>query len=198
MEVTPFDWAMAVVFALAAIWGLRAGLIDAVLTVAGVYIALLLSSQFAYRLVNFFTDEIDSRALATAIGYVVIFVVVFVAARLVGLVLRQFVKFLMMGWVDRLGGLAFGMVAGLLLCSALVAVATRFVYDPETLTPIASEEKEFRNRLHGWLVRGRSAEIIVDLRDYVPAEFLGMVPGDFDSALDGLKAEIEQDRAAGG
>jgi membrane protein required for colicin V production len=194
MEMTPFDWAAAVVFALAAIWGLRAGFIDAVLTVVGLYVALLLSSQFAYRLVNFFTDDIDSRALGTAIGYVVIFIVVFVAARLIGITLRQFVKFLMLGWVDRIGGLLLGVVAGALLVSALVALAARLVYNPQSLTPIPAEEKAFRDRLHGWLIDGRSPEIVVQVRDAVPAQTLGMVPGDFDKALDALQIEIDQAR----
>ncbi len=189
--MTPFDWFLVVVFALAAFWGLKSGLIDAVLTTVGVYLSLLLSGQFAYRLVNFFTDDIESRAIATAIGYVVIFVGIFIAARLIGTLLRTGMKFLMLGWVDRLGGLAFGMVAGVLLVSGLVAAGARFGYDPETRTPIPAQEKQFRARVQGWLVTGEVPKVVVNVRGALPFDFLGIMPDDFGKSLDALEADID-------
>lgn len=189
--MTVFDWALIVVFGLALFWGLKTGLIDALLTVVAVYVALLLSGQFAYRLVNFFTDSIESRAIATAIGYLVIFILVFIAARIAGKIIRGTMKLLMLGWLDRLGGLLFGAVAGLLLAVGITAVAARFAYDPETNLPIQAEVGQFRERLRGWMVDGRIPPIILDVRDAVPGNLLGVVPSDFARSLDALDAEIK-------
>ncbi len=190
--MTVFDWVLILIFALATLWGLKNGFIDSLLTVIGTYVALLLSGQFAARIVNFFTDDIKSQALATAIGYVVIFIAVFIAARIIGKILRTGTKMLLLGWVDKLGGLAFGVVAGALLVGGTVSVAARFVYDPTTLTPIPAQERQFRDRLHGWMIEGIISEMTVNIRDAVPADVLGIMPSDFAKSLDALKTDIHQ------
>jgi membrane protein required for colicin V production len=190
--MTVFDWVLLIVFLLAVFWGLKNGLVDSLLTVVGIYVALLLSGQFAARLVNFFTDDIKNQAVATAIGYVIIFVAVLIAARIVGKILKTGIKFLMLGWVDRLGGLAFGVIAGALLTGGLVAVAARFVYDPKTLTPIPAQEKQFRDRLRGWMVEGTVPDMVLNVRDALPADFLGIMPSDFAKSLDALKQDVDQ------
>ncbi len=190
--MTVFDWALIVIFALAALWGFRNGLIDSLLTVIGTYVALLLSGQFASRIVNFFVDDIKSQALATAIGYVLIFLAVFIAARILGKMLKAGMKMLLLGWVDKLGGLAFGMVAGALLVGATVSVAARFVYDPVSKSPIPAQERQFRDRLHGWMVKGTISEMAIDAREVVPADVLGIMPSEFAMSLDALKTDIQQ------
>ena len=156
------------------------------------YVALLLGGQFAFRLVNFFSDDIESRAIATAVGYAVIFIVVFVAARIAGNVLKTGVTFMMLGPVNKLGGLIFGVLAGVLLVSGSVGMAARFVYDPETKTPIAAQEKQFRERLHGWMVEGKVPGAVLDARDALPWNFLGIMPDDFARSLDALRADIDR------
>lgn len=192
MTMTVFDWVLVAIFALSAFWGLKTGLIDALLIVIAVYVALLLGGQFAFRLVNFFTDDIESRAIATAVGYAVIFIVVFIAARFAGKVLKTSATFMMLGWVNKLGGLVFGVLAGVLLVGGTVAMAARFVYDPETKTPIAAQEKQFRERLHGWMVDGKISGAVLDIRDALPWDFLGIMPDDFARSLDALQADVDR------
>jgi hypothetical protein len=175
------------------LWGFKTGLIDALLTVIGVYVALLLGGQFAFRLVNFFTDDIESIAIATAIGYAIIFIVVFIAARIVGKVLKTAASFMMLGPVNKVGGLVFGALAGVLLVGGTVAMAARFVYDPETKTPIAAQEEQFRERLHGWMVGSKVSEGVLDVRDVLPWDFLGIMPDDFARSLDALRVDIDRE-----
>ena len=190
--MTVFDLVLMVIFALAVLWGLKKGFIDSVLTVVAVYVALLLSGQFASRLVNFFTDKIEGGAVATVIGYIVIFVVVFIVARIIGMVLRTGIKFLMLGWVDKTGGLAFGAIAGVLLVSGTVAAAARFTYDPDTKLPVNVSVGAFGERLRGWMVDGIIPSRILDIRDALPGDFLGIMPQDFGESLDALKQDIER------
>ncbi len=196
--MTVFDWILIIVFAQAALWGLKTGLIESVLTIVSVYVAMLLSGQFAYRLVNFFTDEIESRAVATAIGYVAIFALVFIGARIVGKVLRHGAKMLMMGWLDRAGGAVFGAAAGLLLMGGVVAVGARFVYDPGTKLPIPVDVGAFRDRVRGWMVDANLTSFILDVRGAVPGEFLALMPADFARSLDALKVDIDAAKGSGG
>ncbi len=195
--MTVFDWFLVVIFALAALWGLKTGLIDSVLTVVSVYVALLLSGQFAFRMVNFFTDDIENRAVATAIGYLVIFILVFIGARLLGMFLRTGVKFLMLTWVDRIGGVVFGALAGVLLVAGMVAVTARFTYNPDTKVPIIVEIGSFRDNLREWMVDGRVPSLILDIRAGAPADVLGILPSGFGDSLDALEEDIADQKGTG-
>lgn len=195
------DWILLVVFVAGALWGFKSGLVNGLLTLVAVYLAMLLSGQFAGRIVGLLPISIESEALSTAIGYIVIFVVVFLAARIVGKLIRGTLQVLFLGWVDRLGGVGLGLVAGFLLAGALVAVLARFTY---VLEPPSEEEgivqrtaerylgETARGKVDQALVHSTLTDAIVDVRSALPGAALGMMPHDFATALDILKERIEE------
>ncbi len=197
------DWVLLVLFIVGALWGYKSGLIDGLLTLVAVYVAMVLSGQFAGRIVGVFTDSIESDALTTAIGYVVIFVLVFLVARIVGKAIRATLTVLFLGWVNKLGGLAFGLVAGLLIAGALVTVLARFTY---VFEPPSGEgnviqrtgerflNEQARSKSDDQLVNSNLTEVIVEVRSALPGRALGMMPDDFDAALDILEERIEENK----
>ena len=197
------DWVLLALFVVGALWGYKSGLIDGLLTLVAVYVAMVLSGQFAGRIVGLFTDNIESDALSTAIGYVVIFVLVFLVARIVGKIVRGTMKVLFLGWVDRLGGLALGLVAGLLIAGAVVTVLARFTY---VFEPPSGEgnviqrtgerflNEQARSKTDDQLVNSNLTEVIVEVRSALPGRSLGMMPDDFDAALDILEERIEENK----
>ncbi len=197
------DWVLLALFVVGALWGYKSGLIDGLLTLVAVYVAMVLSGQFAGRIVGMFTDSIESDALSTAIGYVVIFVLVFLAARIVGKIVRGTMKVLFLGWVDKLGGLALGLVAGLLIAGAVVTVLARFTY---VFEPPSGEgnviqrtgerflNEQARSKSDDQLVNSNLTEVIVEARSALPARALGMMPDDFDTALDILEERIQENK----
>ena len=197
------DWILLVLFILGALWGYKSGLVDGLLTLVAVYVAMVLSGQFASRIVGAFTDSIESDALSTAIGYVVIFVLVFLVSRIIGKMIRGTLKVLFLGWVDRLGGLALGLVAGLLIAGALVAVLARFTYvfeppsgDGNMVERAAAQviNETARTNVDEQLVNSNITEVVVEVRSALPGRALGMMPDDFDTALDILEERIEQEK----
>ncbi len=197
------DWVLLALFVVGALWGYKSGLIDGLLTLVAVYVAMVLSGQFAGRVVGLFTDSIESDALSTAIGYVVIFVLVFLIARIVGKIIRGTMKVLFLGWVDKLGGLAFGLVAGLLIAGAVVTVLARFTY---VFEPPSGEgnviqrtgerflNEQARSKSDDQLVNSNLTEVIVEVRSALPGRALGMMPDDFDTALDILEERIQEQK----
>ena len=197
------DWVLLVLFIVGALWGYKSGLVSGLLTLVAVYVAMVLSGQFAGRIVGMFTDSIESDALSTAIGYVVIFVLVFLAARVIGKVIRGTMKVLFLGWVDKLGGLALGLVAGLLIAGALVTVLARFTYvfEPPSgdgnVVERAAERvinETARSKVDEQLVQSNLTDVIVEVRAALPGRSLGMMPEDFDAALDILELRIEEEK----
>jgi membrane protein required for colicin V production len=204
-----FDWILIALFVIGALWGYKTGLVDAVVNVAVIYIGLLLSGQFAGQVLGLFWDGVESEALATAIGYVIIFVGVFIAGRIVARIIKTGMNIVLLGWVDKAGGIVIGIVAGLLLAGGLTAVVARYTYviEPEDERPAGLEGEALTDRLRGFAenaisdnLRGRADEqlvgstvvpIILDVRNVLPGSALGMAPADFNLALDILDSKIE-------
>ncbi len=197
-------------FAVGAFWGFRKGLIDAVLLVASIYIALLLSGQFASRLLNTFWDAADQQALATAAGYVIIFIAVFIAGRMVSRIIKSSLESVKAAWVDKVGGVVIGILAGVLLSGGLMAVTARFTYviddsgtgsgnsseggfSPEVLIDQLRETAESylmdsgRENTDKWLVESEVVGALLDIREVLPGGTLGTAPEDFNTALDILE-----------
>ena len=122
------DWVLLAVFALAALWGFKTGLISAALDAIGIYVGLFLSGLFAGRVLSLLWDGVESEAVSTAIGYVIIFVAVFVVSRVGAAIVKKAMKITFMGWVDSLGGIVVGLVAGVLIAGGVMTVAARYTY----------------------------------------------------------------------
>ena len=196
-----FDWVLIVVFALTALWGYKAGLIDAALNAITIYVGLFLSGLFAARVLSLFWDGVESESVSTAIGYVIIFVTVFIASRIVSGIIKKALKITFMGWVDNLGGIVIGLVAGMLIAGGVMTVAARYTYIiPENTDDLTSAgiqdmiqqaaenyvEQGARDKLDGFLTESQLVPSLLGLRGVV----IEFAPEDFGVALDILESGI--------
>lgn len=67
------------------------------------------------------------------VAWLIIFAVINIAAAVIGWVLSRVVKAVLLGWVDRLVGLAVGAIIGLLTCAALLAVVMKYLPDTNAI-----------------------------------------------------------------
>jgi uncharacterized membrane protein required for colicin V production len=198
-----FDWVLIVVFALTALWGYKTGLIDAALNAITIYVGLFLSGLFAARVLSLFWDGLESESVSTAIGYVIIFVTVFIASRIVSGIIKKALKITFMGWVDNLGGIVIGLVAGMLIAGGVMTVAARYTYIiPENTDDLASAgiqdmiqqaaenyvEQGARGKLDGFLTESQLVPSLLGLRGVV----IEFAPEDFGVALDILESRIDE------
>jgi len=198
-----FDWVLIVVFALTALWGYKTGLIDAALNAITIYVGLFLSGLFAARVLSLFWDGVESESVSTAIGYVIIFVTVFIASRIVSGIIKKALKITFMGWVDNLGGIVIGLVAGMLIAGGVMTVAARYTYIiPENTDDLTSAgiqdmiqqaaenytEQGARGKLDGFLAESQLVPSLLGLRGVV----IEFAPEDFGVALDILESRIDE------
>ena len=198
-----FDWVLIVVFALTALWGYKTGLIDAALNAITIYVGLFLSGLFAARVLSLFWDGVESESVSTAIGYVIIFVAVFIASRIVSGIIKKALKITFMGWVDNLGGIVIGLVAGMLIAGGAMTVAARYTYIiPENTDDLTSAgiqdmiqqaaenyvEQGARDKLDGFLTESQLVPSLLGLRGVV----IEFAPEDFGVALDILESRIDE------
>ncbi|MFP6593488.1 MAG: CvpA family protein [Dehalococcoidia bacterium] len=204
-----FDWVLVAVFVVGALFGLKWGLVQSVLNFVAVYVAMLVGAQFADGLVARVTDDIQNESVATAIGYVVIFLGVFIIAQIVGKIIRAMLTIIFLGWVDKLGGVVVGLLLGAILVTGVVTAMARVAYpqDEEILVEIedlvtgdieAAKERLYqelaerygRDTLKEWLADSSLVPRVLDTRAKLPANVFGLIPGEFATALDTLEADL--------
>ena len=203
-----FDWVLIAVFVVGALMGLKWGLVQSILNFVAVYVAMLVGAQFADGLVARVTDNVENESVATAIGYVVIFLGVFIIAQIVGKIIRAMLTIIFLGWVDKLGGVIVGLLLGAILVTGVVTAMARVAYpqDEAILVEIdllsgdldAAKERLYqelaerygRDTLKGWLADSSLVPRVLDTRSKLPANMLGLIPGEFATALDTLEADL--------
>ena len=113
--------------------GFRAGIIKAVLSLAGVIVGVVLAGRYYVPFseqLTFIAEENVARIVAFAIILIVVLVIAAVLARF----LKWAVSVIMLGWVNRLGGAVFGFFLGAILCSALLAICAKFLGEAVVIT----------------------------------------------------------------
>jgi len=120
------DIVIIVVIAIAALNGLRMGIIKAVLSLAGVIVGVFLAGRYYVPLSEQLTF-ISPASVAKIVAFAIILIGVMIIAGVLASVFKWFASVVMLGWVNRLGGAVFGLVVGAILCSALLAISVKFL-----------------------------------------------------------------------
>ncbi|MBI4296348.1 MAG: CvpA family protein [Chloroflexi bacterium] len=120
------DIILVIILALFTILGLKNGLIKMGLFLAGVLIGLVLAGKYYAPLGEKLTYVFDA-GIAKIIAFGLILLAVMVAAHLITRLLHWLTSLVMLGWVDHLGGAAFGLVIGAVLGGAGLAAWIKFL-----------------------------------------------------------------------
>ena len=111
------DVVILIVALLGAFVGFRQGLVLSIFSflglVAGVAVAGWASGPLADRIS-------PDAAWAYVLAFIIILLIVIFLFNLVGTILKQFIKLIMLGWVDSLGGAVLGLFVGSLLAAAIL------------------------------------------------------------------------------
>jgi len=120
------DVVIIVVVVIATFWGLRIGIIKAVLSLAGLIVGVILAGRFYVPLSQQLTF-IPQVSIAKIVAFAIILVGVMVIAGVLAGLLKWAASIMMLGWVNRAGGAVLGLVLGTILCSALLAIWVKFL-----------------------------------------------------------------------
>lgn len=96
-----------------AIIGVRTGVIRWAAMLIGAVLAAIIASRAYGSLAPVFTF-LDNESQQRTLAFIVLFVAVMVGAWAGGNLLKKSMSLLLLGWVDRLGGLALGLLAGII------------------------------------------------------------------------------------
>jgi membrane protein required for colicin V production len=127
------DIVILVVLAVATLSGLIIGLVSAALSLAGIIVGIMLAGRY-YLAFSQHLGFISSENVAQIVAFAIILFGVMLIAIVLALVLRWAFSLINLGWLDRIGGAVFGLVAGTLLCGAVLAMWAKFMGAGATVT----------------------------------------------------------------
>ena len=120
------DIVLIVVIVISAFIGLRMGLIKAVLSLVGTIVGVILAGRY-YIPLSERLSFIPQESLAKIVAFVIIMFAVMAIFSIIASLLKWAASLIMLGWVNHLGGAAFGLVLGIIFCSALLTIWVRFL-----------------------------------------------------------------------
>jgi membrane protein required for colicin V production len=123
--VTVVDIVIIAVLAAGVLGGIRQGFIMQVATILGAVVALGVA-KLEYRDVRQYLAHVASGSQwLTVISYLIVFLVIWGAVVVIARRIRTLARFLLLGWLDRIGGAIVGLLQGLLLVDLLLYLGKR-------------------------------------------------------------------------
>jgi membrane protein required for colicin V production len=120
------DWLIVVLLVLSVLGGLAQGIFRSVCSLGGLIIGLAIAAWNYGRVAALLLPFIKAEAVANAIGFILIAIVVMAIAGVVGNVLHKTFHRIGLGCLDRLAGGVFGLAQGLVLVTLCILVAVAF------------------------------------------------------------------------
>jgi membrane protein required for colicin V production len=119
------DIVLISVIAIGTLTGLWLGIIKAVLFLAGIVVGVVLAGRFYTPLAEQLTF-IPQESIAKIVAFAIILIGVMVIALVLARFLKWAASMMMLGWVNRLVGAAFGLLLAATFCGALLAAWLHF------------------------------------------------------------------------
>ena len=119
-------WLDAVVvagIALSGLSGLMAGLWKEVFSFAAVFVGIVLAGRYSASLGHALTFISDPTA-AQIVGFVIIFILVMIAGAIAAALMSRLFSTIGLGCVDKLGGLALGILEGIAILGFILGLAS--------------------------------------------------------------------------
>jgi uncharacterized membrane protein required for colicin V production len=218
------DITLLVIMGLGLLWGLKTGLISAIFTAVGILVGWVLAGQMADDIGGIFESSLNSDTLVTVVSYAVIIIASVVIIGFIGKILKPIVGIATLGassMVDKMGGLAMGLIIGLTIAGVFITGMARFAYNFTVPIPdieiagaagtaLGSQASavtgaltdslsglslpivdDKKEAVEDALTASTIVPIFMNIRGALPGNALGFIPADFASALDILQAEID-------
>ena len=155
--MSAIDIILVIALGAAFIHGLFKGLTEQIVAIFSIIIGAWASFRFSGWVCGWLGQYIEaSEKILHIIGFVVVFIAVVVALRLVGKLIKVTIKFVMLGWLDRLlGGIFSILKAGLILGIVVLLFNTI-----QTTFGIVSDETLSNSVLYYLYIMGTNIQLV--------------------------------------
>jgi membrane protein required for colicin V production len=120
------DWAILIVIGLSAGISLLRGFVREALSLAGWILAFFVAKGFYQEFSTLLESSIETPSLRYAVSWAVLFVLTLTISGLINYILSQLIEKAGLSGMDRIMGMAFGALRGVLLVSVAVLLLREF------------------------------------------------------------------------
>jgi len=118
------DGILIIIIAASSIYGLFKGLVKEVISLLAVIIGLIGASRL-YEGISPLLGNIGlGEQAAKILSFFILFIIIFIAIVLIGKLIHKFVHAIFLGWINRLGGVGFGFLRGIVVSSIIIIILT--------------------------------------------------------------------------
>lgn len=135
------DIILVILLGLSAISGFKKGLVVEVVSLAALVLGIWGAIEFSGITAEFLTENLNLKSdHLNIISFVVTFIVIVILVHIVGNVVNKMVETVMLGFVNKLAGLVFGVLRAALFLSIVLLVFDRIDEDVKILSEKAKSE----------------------------------------------------------
>lgn len=125
--MNPFDILVVIIVGYGLVRGLFRGLVKEVASIIGVLGGFYLAFSYYRNLGAYLGWVTSNENYQLIIGFLIIFCGVLIVVAGLAMIIKYLLKIAFMGWADRVGGVVFGLVKGVLIVSILFLMLTAFL-----------------------------------------------------------------------
>lgn len=160
--MTWVDWVVIIVVLASTFGGLAQGIIGTVCSLCGLIFGLMIAAWNYGRLAGFLVPLLRIQAVADAIAFLLIAILIMAIANVVGTVISKTVRKLGLGCLDSLAGAVFGFIQGIVLVAIAILVVVAFFPQAQWLAD-ARIPRQFFGALH-WSTEVTPGDLAARLR----------------------------------
>ena len=125
--MNPFDILIIVILGYSLVRGLFRGLVKEVSSIIGVLGGFYAAYTYYKHLGSLLSRVIHDISYLNILSFLLIFCGVLILISVLGVIIKYLLNIAFLGWVDRIGGVIFGVAKGLLIVSVLFISLTAFL-----------------------------------------------------------------------
>lgn len=125
MALTTLDIILLIIIASIGIYGLFKGFIKQALSLLAIFVGLILSSKYYVTCGQYIKEscslDMDLHTISI-ISFIAIFILTLIAANIIAIIIEKFISITMLGWLNSLLGLIFGLLKGFIIASIIFII----------------------------------------------------------------------------
>lgn len=125
--MNPFDVFLIIILGYSLIRGLFRGLVKEVASIIGVLGGFYAAYSYYPVVAKLFSGLIENTAYLNILSFLIIFCGVLILISILGIIIKYLLNVAFLGWIDRICGVGFGLIKGVLIVTVVFIILTTFL-----------------------------------------------------------------------
>ena len=125
--MNPFDVFIILVMGYSIVRGLFRGLVKEVSSIIGVLGGFYAAYSYYPMVARLLSGVISEQSYLNILSFLIIFCGILIIISILGIVIKYLLNVAFLGWIDRICGLGFGLIKGVLIVTVIFIILTTFL-----------------------------------------------------------------------